>query len=409
MSRHHATAYITAAASSIAVNASPSAASENAKTNVNNPYAAKNGTASASIESTAPMAKNGTALASIDPTPYMALPPRDSFYGRAQLAPIINPYNINPSRKRTQEKENKTTTPTPTASATQKRPPPPPANEFTTFSQAFGDADLDAQFGEDERAQQLAFDQSMAPATINGEFDLLNNNSTDSITPRDQQTMLQPHCLHISTRQRGNPIIDHIRNVPFKYSAMVPDYIMAPTRCALFLSLRYHNLHPNYIHRRIAELKSDFEYRMLLCYVDIEDNTSPLLFLNDTCVQNNLTLILAWSEEEAARYLETVKAFDGKDPTTVIGKHEPKTHQERLVHALGSIPSVNRTDVSVLLTQFGTFQHLVAASIDELGVCPGVGPKKVRRLYEAFHRPFTTESAATKKELESDKEEIELK
>jgi DNA excision repair protein ERCC-1 len=405
MSQQNTTAHIAAAASSIALNASPSAASEKAKTNVNNPYAVKNGMVLASIEPTAPMAQNGPASTSINPTAPMAHPARDSFYSRAQLAPISNPYNYNTStsRKRTLGQEHKSPT------ATQKCPPPPPANEFTTFSQAFGDADLDAQFGEDERAQQLVFDQSMAPATTNGDFEPLNKNSTDGITPRDQQTMLQPHCLHISTRQRGNPIIEHIRNVPFKYSAMVPDYIMAPTRCALFLSLRYHNLHPNYIHRRIAELKSDFEYRMLLCYVDIEDNTSPILFLNDMCVQNNFTLILAWSEEEAARYLETVKAFDGKDPTTVIGKHEPKTHQEKLIHALGSIPSVNRTDVSVLLTQFGSFQHLVAASIDELGVCPGVGPKKVRRLYEAFHRPFSTESAAKKKGQESDKKEIELK
>ena len=146
---------------------------------------------------------------------------------------------------------------------------------------------------------------------------------------------------------------------------------------------------------------------MLLCHVDIEDNTSPILFLNDACVQNNFTLILAWSEEEAARYLETVKALDGKDPSAVIGKHEPKTHQEKMVHVLGSIPSVNKTDASVLLTQFGSFQNMVAASVDELGVCPGVGPKKVRRLYEAFHRPFSTELVKRRKERESNKEEKE--
>ena len=385
MSQHQASAHSTvAAASSIALNASPSAVSEKSKTNVYNPYAAKYGRESASIA----------------PAPPIAPAPHDSVNSRAKLAPICNPYT---SAKRTVAQEHKQQPPPP-----QKRPPPPPVNEFTTFSQAFGDADPDAQFGEEERVQQLAFDQSMAStSTTNSDSEPHNNNSTDGITPRHHHTMLQPHCLHISTRQRGNPIIEHIRNVPFKYSTMVPDYIMAPTRCALFLSLRYHNLHPNYIHRRIAELKSDFEYRMLLCHVDIEDNTSPILFLNDACVQNNFTLILAWSEEEAARYLETVKALDGKDPSAVIGKHEPKTHQEKMVHVLGSIPSVNKTDASVLLTQFGSFQNMVAASVDELGVCPGVGPKKVRRLYEAFHRPFSTELVKRRKERESDKEEKE--
>jgi DNA excision repair protein ERCC-1 len=51
---------------------------------------------------------------------------------------------------------------------------------------------------------------------------------------------------------------------------------------------------------------------------------------------------------------------------------------------------------------------MVAASVDELGVCPGVGPKKVRRLYEAFHRPFSTELVKRRKERESGKEEKEL-
>ena len=177
---------------------------------------------------------------------------------------------------------------------------------------------------------------------------------------------------------------------------------MAATRCALFLSLRYHNLHPNYIHRRVAELKSDFEYRMLLCLVDIEDSAASILFLNDLCVQNNLTLILAWSEEEAARYLETVRAFDGKDPTPVIGKHEPKTHIEKIIRALGSVPSVNKSDASQLLTQFGCFRNLVNASIDELSLCPGIGPKKVRRLHEAFHRPFTKDNKKKRKEAEKE-------
>lgn len=279
-------------------------------------------------------------------------------------------------------------------------PTPPPVNEFTTFSQAFGNTDPNSDaLVDEEQKQQIAFDRDIAPKTNNNSF------TNNGITPRDNQAMLQPHILHISTRQRGNPIIEYIRNVPYKFSELVPDYIMAATRCALFLSLRYHNLHPQYIHRRIAELKSDFEYRMLLCLVDIEDSASSILFLNDLCVQNNYTLILAWSEEEAARYLETVRAFDGKDPTPVIGKHEPKTHIERVIRVLGSVPSVNKSDASQLLLQFGCFRNLVSASIDELALCPGIGPKKVRRLHEAFHRPFSKDKTKKRKGKEIEKEE----
>lgn len=277
--------------------------------------------------------------------------------------------------------------------------PPPPVDNNSTFSQAFGDPD--AHFGEEERAQQVAFEEDLASKspTIHNN-DGATSNSTNGIGPRDHHKMLQPQFLHISTRQRGNPLIPHIRNVPHKFSTIVPDYIFAPTRCALFLSLRYHKLHPNYIHRRVAELKSDFEYRMLLCYVDIDDNTSPLLFLNDLCVQNNLSLILAWSEEEAARYLETVKAFDGRD-ATMIKKNHLTTHIEQATHALRGARSVNKTDALQLLTQFGSWHRLANASVEELSICPGLGPKKVKRLREVFHRPFSAASKRTKQDKET--------
>lgn len=367
---HHAAPSFTSA-NATAASAESSASRETCKRATSiplNPYAKKN---SNPVSNAATPSTSSSILAST----------------KTQGGGPINPYK---QRKTADEQEHQ---------STQKQisqPPPPTVNEFTTFSQAFGNVDPDSEIVGEEQKQQLAFDRSIASSADNDSY------TNTGVTPRDNQAMLQPHILHISTRQRGNPIIEHIRNVPYKFSELVPDYIMAATRCALFLSLRYHNLHPNYIHRRVAELKSDFEYRMLLCLVDIEDSAASILFLNDLCVQNNLTLILAWSEEEAARYLETVRAFDGKDPTPVIGKHEPKTHIEKIIRALGSVPSVNKSDASQLLTQFGCFRNLVNASIDELSLCPGIGPKKVRRLHEAFHRPFTKDNKKKRKEAEKE-------
>ena len=67
---------------------------------------------------------------------------------------------------------------------------------------------------------------------------------------------------------------------------MTPDFIMASNRCALFLSCKYHNLHPQYIHKRIAELRKDFDLRVLLCLVvvDIQDDASTILFWNKLAV-----------------------------------------------------------------------------------------------------------------------------
>jgi DNA repair protein Rad10 len=55
--------------------------------------------------------------------------------------------------------------------------------------------------------------------------------------------VLLQYCFY----QRGNPLLKSIRNVPWEYGDIVPDYVMGHTCCALFLSLRYHNLNPQVI------------------------------------------------------------------------------------------------------------------------------------------------------------------
>ena len=232
----------------------------------------------------------------------------------------------------------------------------------------------------EERKKQRQFDS---------ELDLLQSEKDERarLQARDKHELLQPHVLHVSNKQRGNGLLQYIRNVPYAFTDMVPDYIFHTERCALFLSMKYHNLFPVYIQRRISELKTDFRLRVLLVLVDVDDNEGILRFLNRLCVVHDMTLILAWSEEEAARYLETFKAYDGKD-ATLIQKREQTNFVDQVADFLTSARSVNKTDSSQLLSQFGSVRSLMAASMDELALCPGMGEKKVRRLYNALHMPF---------------------
>ncbi len=273
-----------------------------------------------------------------------------------------------------------------------------------TFSQAFGaiegtthyqnqlsDAGLiDEQSS--ERAEQRAFDASIT------EVEQPDGSTHTDVAwkARDHHVLLQPHVLYVSTKQRGNGVLKYIRNVPVAFSTMVPDYIMSSTRCALFLSCKYHSLYPNYIHRRIAELKTDFQLRVLLVLVDVEDNANSLLFLNKLAVTNNLTLILAWSEEEAARYLETYKAFDGKDASS-IQRREQTNFVDQVADVLATAKSVNKNDSANLLSHFSSLKAVMAASMDELALCPGLGEKKVKRLFDAFHKPFSKQAAVKRK------------
>lgn len=78
------------------------------------------------------------------------------------------------------------------------------------------------------------------------------------------------NCILVSTKQRGNPLLKSIINVPWEYDDIVPDYIVGSKACILYLSLRYHNLNPDYIHQRLKLLGKMFELRILLIQIDIK-------------------------------------------------------------------------------------------------------------------------------------------
>lgn len=79
--------------------------------------------------------------------------------------------------------------------------------------------------------------------------------------------------------QRGNPLLKSILNVPWEYEEMVPDYVMGRTTCALFLSLRYHNLNPDYINERLKQLGKQYELRVLLLQVYLAGKIRSTLLL----------------------------------------------------------------------------------------------------------------------------------
>ena len=56
---------------------------------------------------------------------------------------------------------------------------------------------------------------------------------------------------------------------------------------------------------------------------------------------------------------------------------------------------MNKSDAGTLASNFGTFKALATASRDELALCPGLGDKKVERIFNAFHKPFRGSSSSS--------------
>ncbi|KAM7380650.1 hypothetical protein PAMP_003930 [Pampus punctatissimus] len=194
-------------------------------------------------------------------------------------------------------------------------------------------------------------------------------------------------CIIVSPRQRGNPILKFVRSVPWEFGDVVPDYVLGQTTCALFLSLRYHNLNPNYIHDRLKHLGQTFTLRVLLVQVDVKDPHHALKELARICIMADCTLILAWSPEEAGRYLETYKSYE-KKPADLLKEQVEKDYLSKVTDCLTTVKSVNKTDAITLLSTFSSVKGIINASKEDLVLCPGLGPQKARRLYDVLHKPF---------------------
>ncbi|KAH0827800.1 restriction endonuclease type II-like protein [Lanmaoa asiatica] len=246
---------------------------------------------------------------------------------------------------------------------------------------------------------------------------------------REKPPVVQPgvgNNIIINPNQRLNPVLECVRNVGKEFGDIVPDFQVGRTTCILFLryiysllhlrwrsdeyiSLRYHRLHPEYIHTRIEKLGHSYNLRILLIMCDVTEHQELIRELTkvtccpslvthygqspQVCLINNLTVIVTWSNDEAGQYIATFKHFEHKPPD-LIKERVDKDYDSQLRTALTSINKVNKTDVETLRTSLGSFADISRASSDRLQTLPGFGHVKVRRIKDAFEKPFRNQSTS---------------
>jgi DNA excision repair protein ERCC-1 len=229
-------------------------------------------------------------------------------------------------------------------------------------------------------------------------------------TPQAIASKSTSSSILVSPRQKGNPILTNLRSFAWEYSDIPADYVLGLTTCALFLSLKYHRLHPEYIYNRIKGLQGKYNLRVLLTMVDIGNHEDSLKELSKTSLVNNVTVILCWSAAEAARYLELYKSYEHANASAIRGT-ESKGYAEKMVDFVTVPRSINKTDAVSLVSAFGSIRAAVNARPEEIAVVGGWGEKKVRRWCAVVDEPFRARKAAKKgllrKETTEDGEEVE--
>ncbi|KAL1873109.1 hypothetical protein VTK73DRAFT_1114 [Phialemonium thermophilum] len=215
-------------------------------------------------------------------------------------------------------------------------------------------------------------------------------------TPQALPTRSSGSSILVSPRQKGNPVLACLRSIPWEYSDIPADYGLGLTTCALFLSLKYHRLHPEYIYTRIRNLQGKYNLRILLTLVDIPNHEDSLRELSKASLVNNVTIILCWSAAEAARYLELYKSYEHANFTAIKGQ-QPTTYAEKLVEFVTVPRRINKADAVALVSTFGSLRNAINADPEQIAAVSGWGERKVKSWCRAVGEPFRIRMAARRR------------
>ncbi|KAK1249025.1 hypothetical protein MKX07_002541 [Trichoderma sp. CBMAI-0711] len=242
------------------------------------------------------------------------------------------------------------------------------------------DALLEAMAAVDSMPPARSAVQQPKPQALDKPSSSSNSSGSAIVQPKPQviQQKNLGSTILVSPRQRGNPVLTSIRSIPWEYSDIPADYVLGLTTCALFLSLKYHRLHPEYIYTRIRNLQGKYNLRILLTLVDIPNHEDSLRELSKTSVVNNVTVMLCWSAAEAARYLELYKSYENANFAAIRGQ-QSSNYADKLVEFVTVPRSLNKSDAVALVANFGSLKNAINAEPEQLSMISGWGGIKVKR------------------------------
>src|SRR5690606_25616854 len=106
--------------------------------------------------------------------------------------------------------------------------------------------------------------------------------------PQPLSRSLPTSKILVNPNQKGNPLLTHLK-IGYEYGprAQLADYVLPSSSSSpsavLYLSLKYHRLHPEYIFGRVNALGTGFSLRVLMVMLDIEAPEKYITDLSQLC------------------------------------------------------------------------------------------------------------------------------
>lgn len=249
---------------------------------------------------------------------------------------------------------------------------------------------------------------------------------------------LDSRKILVSNRQKGNPLLNLIKNVSVFESEEDPifgyDFVPFKSVGVLFLAVSYHKSYPDYIKNRMQTVqresyssKYQFKNRILLVQIDVKKSEPHFLKLTELAIEFSFQIVLSFDNTHAADILKELKLtrdeklvagktsnltnknlddtilneklanVRGVDLPGPAGEPDPDT-QEQLqnkVHMLqlencfqNSKAGINATDTKNLILNYQNLAQLCKSDKSEFIKIRGFGNKKSERLELLLDQPF---------------------
>ncbi|ORC87860.1 putative DNA repair protein [Trypanosoma theileri] len=166
--------------------------------------------------------------------------------------------------------------------------------------------------------------------------------------------------------------------------------------------------HRDMISQRLSLAKSRFNTsgsRIALLLLSGSQDPRPdvLAWLNIHCsVELNCLVMLCWTEEECASFLEGLADSSLGSVNYRIARKKESTPVPVLIDAFTQTPQLmTRNDVVRAAHRFGSAAKLFTVTSEDLAVIPGFGQKKAERLFAVLNASFQTSRRSVSEVLPS--------
>lgn len=198
----------------------------------------------------------------------------------------------------------------------------------------------------------------------------------------------------VNPNQEHNPCLKLITNQPWEYAdlqqqTMLVDYRLGRSCGLLFLSVKCHRLHPNYIYERFRAIPKDrFRLQIILLLLDDPNNWSradkTVREITRAGLLMGWTVVVAWSVDEAARWIESLHSRQHRT-TSVIRERPSGNLEESVLIECG----VNKSDARRMVDYAGgSLSKVCLLTPEDLSKIRGFGEKKISAFLDALDAPF---------------------